>query len=279
MLELTVDRNAQAVREAVLKARADGEPGVTVNNATWDFGDEGYCQRCARLLDLAVTGLPMPHAGATAASTCKALAADPDIPRVSRDEMVGGEFLYFACGSVGHVIEYCGDGLWFQNTSRQSRGTCGEPPTDEQWGRLLHIFRMLPPPVAVDPGWAPGPIDIRLAGAGSIPGWLNTHCIVGVGNLGILLGLPVGDEMLDHRAVTLGYSGDVLPQPMAQYPGYAPGPITVATSNGGVDAWFTAGQQGHAVVGLRAVCDVLGEYDVQYDPAARVATLTRKAGA
>lgn len=272
MRSVTVDRNIRAVAQTVLAARSAGEDGIVVNDYEFDFSWRARCQQCAREVFSATTGQPMPHAGSCAEDTFQGLFGDPDIPRIDgRNVRQGGVYHYFKYGTVGHVIEEYAPGEYIQSTSRDDLGVCGDAPTQDQWNRWEASFVMLPtaPPTGYEPG------DIKVCfrvgtSVVSVPGYMTSHCVIGANALsGLLFDALAIDLMHEHRAVAIGhFNPAMLPAPLANYQGYAVGPMMVVCNDVQIPAWFTD----HAVVGLRAAVEALG-CSVNYDPATRTATI------
>lgn len=191
-------------------------------------------------------------------------------------------------GSWGHITMYAGmqdtpvgriECVW-ENTSSDERGWPRRPgtkmsPLSAVRGEISGIYQVFPGDIPGDipVGYAPGDCRIALKGwRETVPGWFSDHADVSIANLGALIGTPPEDQMVGHRAVTMGDVLEVaLPEPVPGYEGYAPGPMMLVTPLGQCPGWFN-GQ--YATVGAAAAAKILGYVAVDEMPTARRVVLT-----
>lgn len=146
--------------EVILERKAANAKACTVGGVSFaallypDAGNNGWCQRTARLAFLATTGKAMPGAGCCAGQTCANLLS-MGVPRYEglwdASKLLPGDFLYFGGGmrhscrhDVGHVGIWLGNGRMFQHTSRSRLAITQQGPTASQRGKFIAAFRLLP---------------------------------------------------------------------------------------------------------------------------------------
>jgi hypothetical protein len=275
-------QDVAAIAQQAIAQRLAGDATWTHNKVTFDLDSGGYCARFVRQCHEAAIGVGE-FTWAYCASTARNMEALLRDAGLATDNPQPGDIIAMnnQSAAVGHIGIFLGGGQIAENTSSGSRGNPSDPgtkisPLSAVASEVSGYYAALPAaPLA---GYNPGPIKVVLPNGGSVDGWLTDHAVVGVAALGSGLGLGVSDHVQSNRTVVMGdYTGE-LPASLPQFPGYTPGPLTVVTTGGQCDGWLTNGLDGHAIVAVRAVADLLG-YQVRDEiPAARQVVLVRSAG-